>query len=372
MIREIAVKHGLSINEEIINLLKHNAVVACGVSGGKDSDVLALKMRRFLDEIGHTGEQVLIHSDLGEIEHADSLPQCKRLAEKVEMPLIVIRPLYTMLERWEKRWSDNITRYVNLSSVKLITPFSSAQWRFCTSELKTSPICQELKRRFPGRKIINAVGIRAEESPARAKKPISKENKKLISNPNQTSGYDWNAILDLKIESVWLTHQQENFQAHEAYFKNGNTRISCSCCVLATEKEIKASMQDERNHAAYRRIVELELKSTYSFSQNFWLADVCPELLNTQMLERLSMAKKEAVLRREIEAEIPAELLYVKNDFPKFQPSMAQSALIASVRDRIGDLMNLPVKCTTAQAVYDRYAYLLKLKAQKGKGKNVD
>lgn len=359
MLNEIAQKYEISIDEQILALLPQNPVIACGVSGGKDSDALALKMRRFLDEIGHTGERVLIHSDLGEIEHVDSLPQCRRLAERVEMPLIVVKPRYTMLERWEKRWNDNVNRYVNLSTVKLVTPFSSAQWRFCTSELKTAPICQELKRRFPGKVIINAIGIRAEESAARAKKPISKANNKLLSNPNKTIGYDWNAILQLPIESVWLTHKQETFQAHEAYTKNGNSRVSCSSCVLATEREIRASMKDQRNHDAYRRIVQLEITSTYSFSQSYWLADVCPELLSSDILDGVVQAKEKARERQKIEREIPEELLYVKNDFPKFQPSIEQSALIASVRERIGKLMNLPVKCTTDKSVYERYAYLL-------------
>jgi 3'-phosphoadenosine 5'-phosphosulfate sulfotransferase (PAPS reductase)/FAD synthetase len=363
---ETAQKYGILLDEQIKLAIESDAVVACGVSGGKDSDALALKLRRFLDAVGHDRtRRVLIHSDLGEIEHADSLPQCKRLASKVEMPLIIVRPRFTMLERWEKRYADNLARYCRLSCVKLITPFSSAQWRFCTSELKIAPICQELKRRFPGQIIVNAVGIRGEESDARKAKPISKINKKLISKRNATTGLDWNPIRDVLIEEVWLTHRAENFSEHECYSKNGNSRCSCCCCVLAPAAEIRASMTDERNHYAYRRIVALEIKSTFSFSQSFWLADICPELLDGETLELIVEAKEKAAERRLIEAEIPTDLLYVKNDFPRRPATWSEAELVASVRRRIGALMRIPVKCTTQSAVYDRYAELFALKELK-------
>ena len=363
----IAAKYGITLDENIKQMLEQNAVVAAGNSGGKDSIAMSLNLTRFLDEIGHDRTQrIYIHSDLGEeIEHADSLPTIKRLSEKTGIPLVVVKPLRPMIERWEKRWSDNAARFCQLSTVKLITPFSSNIFRFCTSESKVAPICKELKRRFPGKQIINAVGIRAEESPSRAKKPVSKINENLISKRDGTFGVDWNAIRDMKIEDVWLTHRRERFAPHEAYRKNGNSRVSCCVCVLANEREIRASMNDNRNHRAYARVVRLEIVSAFSFSQNYWLGDVCPELLDAETLAALAEAKEKAHARRLIEKEIPAELLYVKNDFPRFQPSLEQAGLIAGVRERIGARMNLPVKCTTAQTVYDRYAELLELKKKK-------
>jgi hypothetical protein len=37
-----------------------------------------------------------------------------------------------MMERWEKRWSNNVTRYENLECVKLILPWSTPAMRYCT------------------------------------------------------------------------------------------------------------------------------------------------------------------------------------------------------------------------------------------------
>jgi hypothetical protein len=52
-----------------------------------------------------------------------------------------------MIERWEQRWRDNCARYINLECVTLITPWSSAGMRFCSSELKLAPISRELSTR---------------------------------------------------------------------------------------------------------------------------------------------------------------------------------------------------------------------------------
>lgn len=78
-----AAQRKVATTPEIDGLLNRNAVVAIGVSGGKDSVAVALAVGRHLDDIGHTGPRLLIHSDLGRVEWADSLPACERLAAKM-------------------------------------------------------------------------------------------------------------------------------------------------------------------------------------------------------------------------------------------------------------------------------------------------
>ena len=157
-IQSEAQRHRLAIDSEVAAMLAQDAAVGFGASGGKDSDAMALATTRFLDAVGHQGPRVLIHADLGQIEHADSLPQCERLAARCGLELIVVRRQSGgMLERWEQRWRDNAARYINLECVTLITPWSSAAMRFCTSELKVAPITRNLAIRFHGRPIINAV-----------------------------------------------------------------------------------------------------------------------------------------------------------------------------------------------------------------------
>lgn len=336
-------------------------VVASSISGGKDGNAMALRLNRYLDEIGFTGERVLIHSDLGFlIEHRDSIKICRELSEHLDIPLIVVNPLRDMIARWEYRWECNVERFINLEAVKIMTWASSKQWRFCTSEEKTAPICRELKNRYPGKIILNAVGLRGEESPDRAKQPISKENKLLINGKFGTYGITWLPIKDYLIEDVICTHLVEQFRLHEAYHKNGNTRVSCVFCVLASLRDLRASLKDKRTHAAYRRIVALEALTTFSFQPDRWLGDVAPELLDKNVRERLFLAKELAIKRQEAETLIPKELLFdAKTGFPAFQPTPAQADKLADARRAIGEVLGLPMKYITGRAVYYRYAELL-------------
>jgi len=58
----------VALDDSVTARLGRNAAVAIGVSGGKDSSAVALRTRAFLEEIGHAGPLILIHSDLGRAE----------------------------------------------------------------------------------------------------------------------------------------------------------------------------------------------------------------------------------------------------------------------------------------------------------------
>ena len=56
------------VTSEITSALEAGAAVAIGVSGGKDSAVTALATTDYLEDLGHRGPRVLIHSDLVRVE----------------------------------------------------------------------------------------------------------------------------------------------------------------------------------------------------------------------------------------------------------------------------------------------------------------
>src|SRR3546814_14198036 len=87
--------------------------------------------------------------------------------------MVVKRNAGDMLARWQGRWANNLTRYQDLSCVKVILPWSTPSMRFCTSELKVAVITSALKKQYPGQDIVNVAGIRRQESPARNRLPIS-------------------------------------------------------------------------------------------------------------------------------------------------------------------------------------------------------
>ncbi len=355
----------LTIDDRVSALLAADAPVAIGVSGGKDSCALALAVVAHLDAIGHKGPRVLVHADLGRVEWKDSLPTCERLADRLGLELLVVRREQgDMMDRWLQRWRDNMRRYSDLSCVKVILPWSTPSMRFCTSELKVGVICRALAARFPGRTIVSAAGIRREESADRAKAEISKDEPDLKKVRLQTDGITWNPLLDWTETDVKAYCASRDFALHEGYTKFGMTRISCAFCIMATIADLTSSAACPENVAIYREMVELEIASAFAFQGNRWLGDVAPHLLDQEQRDALDAAKRLAVKREEIEAQIPDHLLYERG-WPKVMPTAEEAELLCRVRREIAALYEITVSCTEPAALTGRYANLMEQKAVK-------
>lgn len=353
----------VALTPEISDLLARDCVVAIGVSGGKDSDACAIAVNKHLNEIGHTGPRLLVHSDLGRIEWNESLPQCERLAAHLGWELLVVRrQAGDMMDRWKGRWKNNVARYADLSCVKLILPWSTPSMRFCTSELKAAVISSALKKRFPGRHIVNVAGIRREESDSRAKAPIAKADPRL--DRKGLEGYTWNAVIEFSIDQVLGTIASSGLSLHEGYSKYGMSRISCTYCIMSSEADLMASAGCVDNHEVYIELVELEAESTFAFQGSRWLADVAPHLLPPKLGLAIVGAKEKALLRQRAEARIPEHLLYSKG-WPTAPVTSAEADLIASVRRDVASLLNIKIGYLNGTQVVQRYDELLEQKAGK-------
>jgi 3'-phosphoadenosine 5'-phosphosulfate sulfotransferase (PAPS reductase)/FAD synthetase len=360
----------VALTPQIEAALNRNAVVAIGVSGGKDSVAVALAVARHLDDIGHTGPRVLIHSDLGRVEWKESLPECERLAAKMGWELIVCRRnAGDMLARWEGRWKANLKRYTDLSCVKLILPWSTPSMRFCTSELKAQVISSTLRKRFPSQEILNVTGIRREESTNRAKMPVSAPNSGLTRK--NAVGTTWNAVIEWKIGEVLQEIADAGLALHEAYTKYGVSRVSCVLCIMSSGADLLASLGCDDNHDVYRMMVALEADSGFGFQGSRWLADVAPHLLSPELIERVQKAKRGAELRVAAEKLLPKHLHFTKG-WPTGLPTPEEAELIASVRIQVAKAVGIDVGFTTAEQVSARYAELLAAKAAKDAGTKGD
>lgn len=351
---------GVATTPEVDALLAAGAPVASGVSGGKDSCLLALRVQEHLDAIGHHGPRVLVHADLGRVEWKDSILTCQRLADRLGLELLVVRrPSGDMMDRWLSRWSGNVERYQTLSCVKLISPWSSSTARFCTSELKVQPICRELTRRFRGTTILNAVGIRRQESEGRKLAPIAKPQPALSAGGG-TRGINWNAVVEWLEHEVFAFLADRNFAPHLGYTDYGMSRISCAFCVLAKLADLLASSTNPDHHALYREMVDLEILSGFSFQPRLWLGDVAPHLLSEEMRDALAETKKMAKIRHALEAQIPDHLLYEKG-WPTCLPTRAEAQLLAEVRLQVAAAVGLDgVQFIEAETVLARYEGLIR------------
>lgn len=368
----------IDITNEISEALElgAKAVVAIGISGGKDSTAVALATVDHLRAIGFKGRTVLIHSDLGSVEWEDSLPKCRELAAHLGLELIIVRrKAGGMMHRWQGRWAANMKRFRELSCVKPILPWSTPSMRFCTSELKVDPITSELKKRFPGRCIINVMGIRRAESCGRKNAKVSKPNAKLkhktVSKDTgmATHGYDWNAIATWQTLDVLDAIHGAELGMHEAYTKHGMSRVSCRFCILSGACDTENATKPSESHDNYREQCELEIVSTFSFQGDKWLSDVAPHLLSEDQRTRLVEAKEAAALRTEMDAQIPENLLYVKG-WPVAIPTQHEAEFLAGYRRQMGEVLGIEgMECTTAPEVIARYKSLMAEKEAKAKKK---
>ncbi|MFA6230915.1 MAG: phosphoadenosine phosphosulfate reductase family protein [Rhodanobacter sp.] len=354
----------VSTDEEIDALIAANAAVCVGVSGGKDSQAVALAVARHLDAVGHHGPRVLVHADLGRVEWKDSLAVCQRLADHLGWELIVVRrPAGDMLDRWESRWVSRSQAYIALETVKLTLPWATPNMRFCTSEMKVDVISRALRKRFPTGPILSVDGVRAQESHARSKKTISSPATKLTRKANV--GVNWHAILPWSVEEVFAEIDASGMAPHVAYRVHGSSRVSCSMCIMGSLPDLTIATNLDEHLDTYRWLVDLECRSTFAFQGSRWLGDIAPSRLTNGLRERLERSKAAASVRRAAEAEIPAELLFDSKGWPSFVPDIEQARLLASVRHRVGEAVGLPVQYTDASAIRARYSELLDLRLAK-------
>ena len=346
-------------------LLGQHVPVAVGISGGKDGSAAALAVVGYLDTIGHCGPRVLIHSDLGRVEWQDSIVICRQLARRLDLPLIVVsRGRGDMVDRWLQRWDDNVGRYQALSCLKLILPWSTPDMRFCTSELKGAIIARELVNRFPGQVIVSVAGIRKQESAARAKSEVLKVNNRLTNKRTCTSGYDWNPILDYTEEDVWTAHHRYDLPIHEAYSLYNNSRVSCCFCILGKQTDWHNATTCAQNQAVYRELVDLEITSTFGFTDDRWLGDVNPALLSDDQRAGIVAAKKKAKQRQLAEAALPAHLLYTKG-WPTALPTYSEATLVGHIRAEVGRIVSIDPGMTEPVAIMERFGYLYATARQK-------
>lgn len=215
----------------------HDFVVV-GDSGGKDSGVTAHEVCTQADKVGQLHKVRILHCDLGRttkghlVEWPGALDVARAHAKQYGVPFAVRRST-----RWPSLW-DRIRDHGNW-------PGHFA--RFCTSDTKTTvgrdyidEIGAELRLGRPPRAGY-AMGMRAEESTARAKKPVV-ERHRMSGAGTLRVVTTWLPIHQLTTEQVWKIHRDNGIAHHEAY-DQGMRRLSCRACPLAHTDDLVRSAQ---------------------------------------------------------------------------------------------------------------------------------
>jgi 3'-phosphoadenosine 5'-phosphosulfate sulfotransferase (PAPS reductase)/FAD synthetase len=166
-----------------------------------------------------------------------------------------------------------------------------AQNRYCTADFKRGPImklitrlhrecCPVVKRRLwdpPVKReqftLINCMGMRAQESPARRKLEAWKRNDRASTNSREV--YDWLPIHEWTADEVWADIRESGVRHHRAY-DLGMPRLSCVFCIFANREAL--TLAGRHNKRLLEQYVEVERETGFTFKRDLALADVLDDV----------------------------------------------------------------------------------------------
>jgi len=241
-------------------------------SGGKDSQTA-------LEEIVDTAQRlripkhrlVVVHADLGVVEWPGTRELAREQARHYGLHFEVVKyknakgEHHDLLEHILERgmWPDSQNRY-------------------CTSAFKRGPVqtlmtryAQAADRRYrlkPGQRkyrIVNCLGMRAEESPARSLLPNWTLNESASNGLREV--FNWLPIFDLTKEVVWSRIGASGVRHHWAY-DLGMPRLSCCFCIFSPKAALV--LAGRHNRELLLRYVEAERTMKHTFRHGFSLAEV--------------------------------------------------------------------------------------------------
>lgn len=241
----------MSTANDIEELIKAGAIFYCSHSGGKDSQA----MYAILSELVPYAQIVVVHADLGEVEWGGVKDH---ICENISHPLNTVKAV------WKDGSEKDLLSYVrHRKKVRPDAPsWPSSASRWCTSELKTGPIRKFIRNDMKSRgKVlaVNCMGIRADESSARAKKSPYQLNKDL-SRAGRTV-YDWMPVFELSVDQVFSTIERAGQKPFGAYL-NGNERLSCVFCIMGSKNDLKLGR--EARPDLFDKYIKLEQETGYT------------------------------------------------------------------------------------------------------------
>lgn len=234
-------------------------LILLNTSGGKDSSVMAWKVTKMAEIQGVKERLALAHATFRE-EWEGTVDVVKLQAAQLGLPFHVVERGEDLLDyvRRRKKWPSNKQRY-------------------CTSDFKRDPIGKLITKLAPGierkMRVLNVMGIRSDESPARAKK------KPFVTNNRRTNGRrhvdDWLPIFEMKLPEVWATIKENAIPQHQAY-AFGMPRLSCRFCIFAPKAALV--LAGKHNLELLREYAAVEKEIGHSFREDMKIQDVLAEV----------------------------------------------------------------------------------------------
>lgn len=249
-------------------------------SGGKDSQAMLDLVCKRAEAEGVLSRVVVVHADLGRVEWRGTREIAEAQAACYGVKFITVyRRAGDLLEQIEYRGK-----------------FPDAARRYCTSDHKRAQVhrvfthlVKMFQAPFLGKtrpcRILNCLGMRAEESPKRSKMlPLEPDTE---ASNGKREVVRWLPLHRWSEDQVWerLRSCPSKDHIHYAY-KLGMPRVSCCFCIFAPREALVIAGQ--HNPELLAEYVRVEEKIGHKFRQNLTMAEV-----------------QEAVLAGECPTEVP-------------------------------------------------------------------
>lgn len=244
----------LATPEHVQQLIADGALFVANHSGGKDSQAMLIRLL----EIVPRCQLVVIHASLGEAEWEGALEHAQQQAVTAGLPFVVAHAVKTFFDMVEHRFK--VRPGPNSSC------WPSAANRQCTSDLKRGPIEREVRRYAKEHgfsKIVSCLGIRAQESPGRAKRPAFARN--VRGSIAGRDWFEWLPIHDISTDQVFRTIAAAGQSVHWAYTA-GNERLSCVFCIMGSPRDLANGARHRPE--LFAKYVEIEQRTGYTMHQS--------------------------------------------------------------------------------------------------------
>lgn len=234
----------ITLTTEIKCLITRGAIFYCSHSGGKDSQAMYAEMIEFVPD----AQLVVVHADLGEIEWTGVQ---EHIENTTRHPINVVRASKSFFDMVERRTETRPD----------VPCWPSSAHRQCTSDLKRDPIHKFIRADLKARGkmlAVNCMGIRAQESSARAKKNPFVLNKRLSKAGREI--YEWMPIFTWSTAEVFARITEAGQTPFWAYREN--ERLSCVFCIMGCAGDLNHGARQRPD--LFAKYVEIERRTGYT------------------------------------------------------------------------------------------------------------
>jgi 3'-phosphoadenosine 5'-phosphosulfate sulfotransferase (PAPS reductase)/FAD synthetase len=238
-------------------------------SAGKDSQAMLDVIVELARDDNVVNRVVVVHCDLGRVEWPGTRELAERQAAHYGVRFEVVRrPQGDLLAQVEQRHASLVRRG------KIAPPWPSPTRRWCTSDQKRAQVRTLMTRLAresckPPCKILNCMGMRADESAARAKLAAFEHDDNASNGRRHVD--TWLPLHAWTTEQVWARIRASGVRYHPAY-DLGMGRLSCVLCIYAPERQLMLAA--EHNRALLDEYVEVEQRVGFAFRKGTSLTQI--------------------------------------------------------------------------------------------------